>query len=69
MRINCFRTLSSVNCEWNEWVHGECSKTCGGGTRKNFRSKRITEDLGGTCLGERTLTDECNTQGCPGSIY
>ena len=47
---------------------GTCSKTCGTGTRTNTRIKLVEEANGGTCSGQPTEIEECNTQPCPG-IY
>ena len=57
----------SVNCEWNDWQYGECSKTCGGGYRTNNRTKRIEEAFGGVCDGESTAIEDCNKISCPGT--
>ena len=55
-----------VHCEWNEWQVGECSKTCGGGTRIDHRTKKTEEANGGICEGDATFEDVCNTEACPG---
>ena len=55
-----------VDCEWAQWVLGECSKTCGGGERTNLRDKKIRERNGGTCSGTPTDTETCNVDFCPG---
>ena len=54
-----------VDCQWGNWIHGECSKTCGGGVQTNQR-KKITEALfgGEECVGEATEEKECNVQEC-----
>ena len=57
-----------IDCEWNEWQIGECSKTCGGGTRSNNRTKKVEEMHGGICEGESAVSESCLTQDCPGSI-
>jgi len=54
-----------VHCEWDEWVLGECSKTCGTGTRRNTRVKLVEESHGGTCDGQEAEIDQCNTDPCP----
>ena len=58
--------FTATDCEWDEWSYGECSQTCGTGTRTNTREKKIIEDNGGTCTGQPTETEECNTNPCPG---
>ena len=51
---------------WDEWVTGECSGTCGTGTRTNTRTKLVTESNGGSCTGLPTEIEECNANPCPG---
>ncbi len=55
----------AVHCEWNDWVYGECSDSCGTGTRNNTRKKSVTEAYGGTCTGQPTEIEECNKNPCP----
>ena len=44
---------------------GECSTTCGAGTRTNTRVKLVEEANGGTCDGEPTEIEECQAGECP----
>ena len=53
-----------VDCIWGEWKEGKCSKSCGGGSRTDERSKESPEKNGGTCEGESTRTVRCNEQNC-----
>ena len=56
-----------VNCEWNDWVLGECTKTCGRGTRNDNRTKKVSDEHGGTeCTGPTNRTVDCNVDECPG---
>ena len=58
-----------VDCEWGDWVVGECSRTCGGGTRSNLRERKIEAAFGGReCPGPASITEACNVQECPGSL-
>ena len=58
-----------VNCVWNEWNEGECSKQCGGGKRTNTRAPRVNAAYGGKeCIGTSSIEESCNTQECPGNI-
>ena len=57
--------LSLVNCEWSEWQLGDCSATCGGGTRSDARFKLVTEQFGGVCIGEPSRVETCNPEECP----
>ena len=63
-----FALNSTVNCQWDEWVIGKCSKTCGTGKRTNTRTKLVVEKNGGICTGAPTNTETCNTKKCPGTI-
>ena len=54
-----------VPCVWGEWLIGECSQTCGGGTRENTREKTSVELYGGACYGTSSITEDCNTEECP----
>ena len=58
--------LSAVHCVWDEWILGECSTTCGVGTRTNTRVKVVTEANGGTCDGQPYEIEECKITECPG---
>ena len=57
-----------VHCEWNEWVTGECDKSCGGGTRTKTRTEKISaKHEGEQCPGPTSLPNiSCNVQECPG---
>ena len=62
-------SISEIHCKWNRyWVYGICSKTCGWGTRTNTRTKLVTEANGGTCTGQPTEIEKCNTKPCPGIL-
>ena len=54
-----------VDCEWQDWQHGVCSVTCGGGNRTNTRTKSVEENHGGMCIGDPKVIEECNTKNCP----
>ena len=55
-----------VDCTWNDWELGECSVTCGGGTRVDTRTVATEEMYGGTCDPEGDLkVEHCNTDDCP----
>ena len=59
-----------MDCEWDVWIIGECSKTCGVGERTNTRDKRVKAAHGGKeCPGFPTVTDICNTNQCPGNKW
>lgn len=55
-----------ANCQWGAWSIGDCSKSCGGGTRAKYRRKVEHEANGGTCHGVWDIEEDCNTQKCPG---
>ena len=55
-----------VDCEWGDWVKGDCSATCGTGEQKNTRTKLAQEAHGGTCTGGSTNVTSCLVAECPG---
>ena len=58
-----------VHCEWDDWIIGACSSSCGGGFRTNTRSKTVSaEHEGDECEGVTSITESCNIQECPGYI-
>ena len=57
--------VTPVDCQWNDWQIGKCSKSCGGGTRTKTRTKKTESSDGGICEGEATMQEACNTQQCP----
>ena len=57
-----------MNCEWTDWQIGECSVSCGIGTRTEIRSKSVEEKNGGVCIGETTVQADCHDAVCPGKI-
>ena len=60
-------SISAVDCVWGEWILGECSTTCGIGSRLNTRIKLVEEVNGGSCAGQSTETEDCKLQECPGN--
>merc|ERR1711881_757865 len=55
-----------VDCQWEEWTIGECSKTCGTGTQQQIRDIAVMEQFGGhPCVGDYSVTVDCNTDPCP----
>ena len=57
--------ILAVHCQWNDWVNGTCSKTCGAGVQNNTRTKHVEEFNGGTCTGKFWEVLECEVQPCP----
>ena len=58
---------NAVDCEWNDWIHGTCSKSCEGGVRTNTRGVKTAESHGGNkCDGVASMVESCNPQKCPG---
>ena len=46
---------------WGNWVHGQCSVTCGNGSKVISR-----KCLQGKCQGNFTKIDECSINPCLG---
>ena len=55
-----------VDCEWGDWVEGDCSATCGTGQQINTRAKLVEEAHGGICTGGYTNVTSCIVVECPG---
>ena len=54
-----------VDCEWNEWVIGECSEECGDGTQTMTRTIKANEEFGGKpCEGEASIEEQCFIKEC-----
>ena len=48
---------------------GNCSVTCGGGTRTKSRTPKVAPEYGGiACEGPDSVEEICNAHNCPG-IY
>ena len=57
---------SPENCTWGEWSSWEtCSQTCGGGSQIRTRSVSEQAKRGGSCPGQSSELQGCNTQLCP----
>ena len=41
--------------------------TCGGGVTIKYREKIVEEDYNGTCEGETSMEEACNSEACPGN--
>ena len=59
---------SVVDGGWSSWIHGACSKTCGGGIRNATRicNNPIPSCGGLPCRGNSTHEEVCNKICCPG---
>ena len=55
-------------CAWDDWVIGDCSVSCGGGTRTNFRTSKASAAHGDVECNEETISiqENCNLHHCPG---
>ena len=67
--INVSNNVLVVNCQWEDWNSGDCSKSCGLGQMTKTRVKALVEAHGGTCSGDTTSTEACNTHSCAGMLY
>ena len=63
-----FLTLSLVPCEWETWENGDCTETCGEGSRT--RTRECDTECEGECDGDDVQNgvacDELKP--CPGKI-
>ena len=54
-----------VPCEWGDWIVGDCSQSCGGGTRTRTRAVKVSAQHGGEeCNGPTSIDESCNVQNC-----
>ena len=60
--------LAPIDCVWSDWIVGDCSTLCGGGSRVKVRTKLVEEGNGGSCNGNTTENEECNVQKCSGEM-
>ena len=59
-----------VDCQWSDWVVGQCSLSCGGGVRTNTRSEKVVANSGGRkCIGTTSDEEKCNEQNCTGKNF
>ena len=59
--LNPYFFTIAIPCTWGSWVAwGQCSATCGAGTRVRTRLKSVQEAHGGTCSDQPTETETCN---------
>ena len=63
--LNTLTSEPVIDCEWNEWQTGGCTTSCGKGYRTKSRTKKVEEANGGTCDGEGTEHELCNSGPCP----
>ena len=67
--VTCNKVPCPVDCQWNSWKNGKCSKTCGGGTQTNTRTIKVEAAHGGKpCTSESSIHKYCNTNKCPGTL-
>ena len=56
-----------LDCQWSDWNVGTCSDSCGGGLLTKTRSKTVEEANGGVCNNQFSVTEDCNSDICPGT--
>jgi len=54
-----------VDCTWNEWTFGECTKTCGEGVKPKTRTQNGELFGGQPCEGESSAEELCLIVECP----
>merc|ERR1712055_558732 len=66
--VKCNTQLCKINGGWTGWIKsGSCSKSCGSGTQKYYRTCTNPKPANGgaKCSGATTTTASCNTHKCP----
>ena len=58
-----------IDCQWSDWIKdGHCSKTCGGGIEKWYRTIKVQpRNRGKECNGTQYRENRCNEHTCPPS--
>ena len=70
LRIITRFLIEGIDCKWGDWNEGECSVSCGNGTRNITRSKTVIEQYGGSCNDKNgSRTETCKVIECPGKIF
>jgi hypothetical protein len=65
-RKTCSNAMCPIDCKasaWSEWQ--PCSKSCGTGVTKRFRSELVAAAFGGTKCGRLTQLQACEEKPCP----
>ncbi|XP_013383271.1 uncharacterized protein LOC106153735 isoform X14 [Lingula anatina] len=65
---SCTQSACPVNGNWGAWnAWSGCSALCNGGTRTRNRAcdSPAPSNGGSSCPGDRTESEQCNTQACP----
>ena len=59
------------HCAWDDWIIGDCSVPCGGGTRTNTRTSKASAANGDVVCNEETISvdEACNVHPCPGNNF
>ena len=62
----CNKHKCPIDCAWEPWGDWHaCSKSCGSGTRKRYRHKKVQAMWGGVeCTGTWDGVEPCNTAAC-----
>ena len=59
-----------MDCQWDEWIIGDCSQTCGNSTKTLTRQFKVASANGGNaCDGLSYATEPCFQRDCPGMWY
>lgn len=63
--MQCNRIPCALDCVTGKWIDGECSKTCGGGTKIMKRAVKQAYADGGKGCPATEVVKKCNTAACP----
>ena len=59
-----------ITCEWSLWEAGDCSNSCGKGTRTKTRIKIMNNEMSGSkCEGRNIMVEPCVKETCPGNLF
>jgi hypothetical protein len=66
--VQCLLPECPVDCELGEWQQGECSESCGNGTRILYREVLTHPAYGGKPCGEIKKIESFFLKHCPISL-
>ena len=62
---SCNMQQCPAHCQWNDWIIGDCSQSCGEGVRTNTRTEKYAVENGDKKCDEPTSIEEnCNMEEC-----
>ena len=62
---SCNMEQCPAHCQWNDWIIGDCSQSCGEGVRTNIRTEKYAVENGDRkCDQPTSIEENCNMKEC-----